>query len=1380
MEKELLLYNKNNEIIDRTSVSTNLGEVVARNLAPGSKYDTGEFKVSWLIKGVETTKVNVPSFTTDKQQFEQVFIVQFSDINDDNLDSLKGDSAYKIWLDQGNKGTIDEFLNSLKGDKGEKGEPGINIIDGASAYDVWLGQGNEGTKEDFLNSLKGEDGLDGKDGESITVLSSEVQEDNVKVSFSDGSVTLIPNGKQGADGLSAYQLAVKSGFEGTYNEWLESLKGANGLSSYQLAVKQGFTGTLQDYLDSGKVPQVLSKNFPKLTNDTSDVQILTRAINATEEGNTLYISAQESPIYLDSTLIINKNINLVSDAKIVYRGNRDRTAVKIDSISFSSIKIKGIYDNGSYPGWGGGYHGFENSDYVGIEFVNCKNVTTHISEIIGFTTGSKHRATEGKGHWFNNTTIEFFINNETSIELNSDGDDGKGQPSWMNSNHFYKSAFSYSGTAFNTHPETYYNIRQTLTNGNMYGGNSNIFDSFKFETAHGMSDNYIMIYLKKAVGFIFKGYRYELNNNATFAVMDLSTQDLSKYYITHSKDNKFIPDFILGLKHEITYVNNETAKLHRSGIAKIITDTNKKYTLYRNNDFSKEYRRLGSNYHTVKDIFRKPLKSTVLNDEMYYDYSTSTSLIDSNGLLTFTGSCPMVLYVNNVSEGDEITVSKLSFVGNSSGIFIKCFDYNGNYLGKQSNGKDTLMIDGIYYDTNNAWSFNTAQKDTFTVNSSDVKTVVVLISGTLQGLLLETTNPNNIVKTSNVPERNSKSVFYSHFKPTLTTDFKYGERVYNSNNTSVVGWELIGNSWQEIGTTNSTTSVVTTSSKNILNIENYPRQSNEDNDYPRFQRALDELVSKGGGTLIVPKTSTEYLFKTSSPTVQNPSRVKITGSNIHIKGEGNPTIKMTGINKAYIDSIDDVSSSGRDVFTGFSFVGCDNVLVEGLSFVGEWDGVGDFRYASPRSIAIAFKGSTNCKVYNVHGKNILGNVVNAVSTMQAVDGFYRWSEQIEIDNCSAYQCLENGFNYMGGTRNGYYTNNISQNNGSSGFESGTENVIISNNIHIGNKFSGISISGTNYTISNNVVSNNTNKGELSTKPANGITITGGSKGVISNNNISGSEGYEILIYPGVNQIDIQNNTIKQTTDTLKNVVVYYSGTSSKPIYDINLKGNTIRSYSNKAERIVFCNYLNDSNISRNHIKSDYGTDSLNIQGSCSGISITDNNMNKNLSVSINATDSYSKDNIAYNIPKVVDGTKIPTSGSWRIGDIINNTSRVLTKGSPNKWKCTSEGIACDTKWITGTSYTQGQIVYNGSYVYKATTTGVSGNTQPVHSSGVVSDGTVSWEFLSSKASFEAISQIGVTESISSTPLYKGQLAIVDSTVYIAKGTSSTSDWIPLN
>ncbi|MBD0405408.1 tail fiber domain-containing protein, partial [Flammeovirga sp. EKP202] len=55
---------------------------------------------------------------------------------------------------------------------------------------------------------------------------------------------------QGSDGQSAYDLAFKSGFEGTESEWLLSLQGEDGVDAYTLAQESGFKGTKEEWLAS--------------------------------------------------------------------------------------------------------------------------------------------------------------------------------------------------------------------------------------------------------------------------------------------------------------------------------------------------------------------------------------------------------------------------------------------------------------------------------------------------------------------------------------------------------------------------------------------------------------------------------------------------------------------------------------------------------------------------------------------------------------------------------------------------------------------------------------------------------------------------------------------------------------------------------------------------------------------------------------------------------------------------------------------------------------------------------------------------------------------------------------------------------------------------
>ena len=113
-----------------------------------------------------------------------------------------GLSAYDIAVKHGFIGTEEEWLDSLKGDKGDKGDPGDDGKDAISSVITISDDGYwiiDGTKTGF--KAIGEDGEDGEDGK---------------------------DGAYAAQGLSAYEIAKKNGFEGTEAEWLASLKGEKG------------------------------------------------------------------------------------------------------------------------------------------------------------------------------------------------------------------------------------------------------------------------------------------------------------------------------------------------------------------------------------------------------------------------------------------------------------------------------------------------------------------------------------------------------------------------------------------------------------------------------------------------------------------------------------------------------------------------------------------------------------------------------------------------------------------------------------------------------------------------------------------------------------------------------------------------------------------------------------------------------------------------------------------------------------------------------------------------------------------------------------------------------------------------------------------------
>ena len=115
--------------------------------------------------------------------------------------SITGPSAYEIAITNGFQGTVQDFLDSLRGEDGDDGLPGVDGSHGLSAYEIAQEAGFTGTEAEWLASLVGTPGQDGIDGDQ---------------------------GAPGINGQSAYDLAVESGFEGTLEDWLVSLVGSKG------------------------------------------------------------------------------------------------------------------------------------------------------------------------------------------------------------------------------------------------------------------------------------------------------------------------------------------------------------------------------------------------------------------------------------------------------------------------------------------------------------------------------------------------------------------------------------------------------------------------------------------------------------------------------------------------------------------------------------------------------------------------------------------------------------------------------------------------------------------------------------------------------------------------------------------------------------------------------------------------------------------------------------------------------------------------------------------------------------------------------------------------------------------------------------------------
>ena len=151
------------------------------------------------------------------------------------IDIYEGIYYWTITTNENKTWLLDNDGNKLK----------VSGVDGKTAYDLAVEKGYKGTLEEWLESLKGSDGQNGSDGKSAYELAVEK---GYTGTLEEWLLSL--NGTNGSNGKSAYELAVEKGYEGTLEEWLESLKGSNGKSAYELAVENGYSGTIEEWLES--------------------------------------------------------------------------------------------------------------------------------------------------------------------------------------------------------------------------------------------------------------------------------------------------------------------------------------------------------------------------------------------------------------------------------------------------------------------------------------------------------------------------------------------------------------------------------------------------------------------------------------------------------------------------------------------------------------------------------------------------------------------------------------------------------------------------------------------------------------------------------------------------------------------------------------------------------------------------------------------------------------------------------------------------------------------------------------------------------------------------------------------------------------------------
>lgn len=218
-----------------------------------------------------------------------------------------GKSAYAIAVAHGFRGTEQEWLDSLKGLQGPQGDPGP--------------KGDPFTYADFtaeqLEALKG------------------------------------PKGDKGEDGLSAFNIAQLNGFQGTYVEWLKSLKGKDGASAtadnaHQLLLQGNV------WAESASVDDVLTalignmgKPFPRTEFKPLTVPSVIQGqqiVSVTGEPHySVKVVGNDTPFTLDSTGACNVTIPPLGedDIKLTYH---NFTGAKVADYTIAGVQTGAVAD----------------------------------------------------------------------------------------------------------------------------------------------------------------------------------------------------------------------------------------------------------------------------------------------------------------------------------------------------------------------------------------------------------------------------------------------------------------------------------------------------------------------------------------------------------------------------------------------------------------------------------------------------------------------------------------------------------------------------------------------------------------------------------------------------------------------------------------------------------------------------------------------------------------------------------------------------------------------------------------------------------------------------------------------------------------------------
>ena len=225
-------------------------------------------------------------------------------------------------------------------------ETTIPLIEGLgkSAYAIAVAHGFRGTEQEWLDSLKGLQGPQGEPGPKGDPFRYE--------DFTPEQLEAL-KGPKGDDGLSAFNIAQLNGFQGTYVEWLKSLKGKDGASAtadnaHQLLLQGNV------WCESASVDDVLTalignvgKPFPRVEFKPLTIPSVIQGqqvVSVTGEPHySVKVVGSDTPFTLDSTGACTVTIPPLGedDIKLTYH---NFTGAKVGDYTIAGVQTGAVAD----------------------------------------------------------------------------------------------------------------------------------------------------------------------------------------------------------------------------------------------------------------------------------------------------------------------------------------------------------------------------------------------------------------------------------------------------------------------------------------------------------------------------------------------------------------------------------------------------------------------------------------------------------------------------------------------------------------------------------------------------------------------------------------------------------------------------------------------------------------------------------------------------------------------------------------------------------------------------------------------------------------------------------------------------------------------------